>query len=235
MRACVRSCVRAHACICVFGAYSVVTDRRSDGLKCLHLKAPKYRTFQSHVFVGESEEWLSQKIFQLKQLERRSLEKKNRASMGFTPVTSAIPVRCSTNWAMKTDNLLHSTGIPEVTGWNPLKHWCFFWLLLSDCLKCLWNEKFFVLIWKAFQNTEEWRFSFWNIFFRFRDIDIFLLCSDDVIRFATQKWKILNKRYLWKYWSSVLETWHHKCASQKKQNDNLSAVARTTVLPLVVC
>ena len=32
-------------------------------------------------------------------------------------------------------------------------------------LKCLWNEKFFVLIWKAFQNTEEWRFSFWNIFF----------------------------------------------------------------------
>ena len=28
-------------------------------------------------------------------------------------------------------------------------------------------------------------------------------------------WKILNKRYLWKYWSSVLETWHHKCASKK--------------------
>ena len=79
-------------------------------------------------------------------------------------------------------------------------------------LKCLWNEKNFVLIWKAFQNTEEWRFSFWNMFFRFRDIDIFLLCSDDVIRFATKKWKILNKRYLWKYWSSVLETWHHKCA-----------------------
>ena len=28
--------------------------------------------------------------------------------------------------------------------------------------------------------------------------------------------------YLWNYWSSVLETWHHKCASQKKQNDTLS-------------
>ena len=31
-----------------------------------------------------------------KQLERRSL-KKIRASTGFEPVTSAIPVRCSTN------------------------------------------------------------------------------------------------------------------------------------------
>ena len=53
---------------------------------------------------------------------------------------------------------------------------------LGNCmitLKCLWNEKSFVLIWKAFQNTEEWRFSFWNIFFRFRDIDIFLLCKLD--------------------------------------------------------
>ena len=46
-------------------------------------------------------------------------------------------------------------------------------------LKCLWNEIFFVLMWKAFQNTEEWCFSFWNIFFRFRDIDIFLLCKLD--------------------------------------------------------
>ena len=33
-------------------------------------------------------------------MERRSL-KKIRASTGFEPVTSAIPVRCSTNWAMK--------------------------------------------------------------------------------------------------------------------------------------
>ena len=34
--------------------------------------------------------------FQFKQLERRSL-KKIRASTGFKPVTSKIPVRCSTN------------------------------------------------------------------------------------------------------------------------------------------
>ena len=46
-------------------------------------------------------------------------------------------------------------------------------------LKCLWHEKYFPLIWKAFQNTEEWRFPFWNISFGFRDIDIFLLCKLD--------------------------------------------------------
>ena len=34
------------------------------------------------------------------------------------------------------------------------------------------------------------------------------LISDDVILRATKMWKTLNKRYLWKYWSSVLETWH---------------------------
>ena len=38
-----------------------------------------------------------------------------------------------------------------------------------------------MLIWKAFQNTEEWHFSFWNIFFHLRDtgIDIFRLCLLD--------------------------------------------------------
>ena len=29
---------------------------------------------------------------------------------------------------------------------------------------------FFLLIWKAFWNTEEWRFSFWNIFFFISEI-----------------------------------------------------------------
>ena len=36
-------------------------------------------------------------------------------------------------------------------------------------LKCIWHEKYFLLIRKEFQNTE----IYWNIFFRFRDIDIF--------------------------------------------------------------
>ena len=40
------------------------------------------------------------KFSNFKQLEGRSL-KNIRASTGFKPVTSAIPVRCSTNWAVK--------------------------------------------------------------------------------------------------------------------------------------
>ena len=46
-----------------------------------------------YIMKTESEEWSSQGIFQFKQLERRSL-KKIRASTGFEPVTSALPVRC---------------------------------------------------------------------------------------------------------------------------------------------
>ena len=36
-----------------------------------------------------------------------------------------------------------------------------------------------LLIWKAFQNTEEWdwHFPLWNIFFRSGDINIFVLCK----------------------------------------------------------
>ena len=56
------------------------------------------------------------------------------------------------------------------------------------------------------------------------------LISDDVILFATKMWKILNKRDLWEYWSSGLETWHHKCTSQKKQNDTLCVVSIATLL-----
>ena len=50
-------------------------------------------------------------------------------------------------------------------------------VLRATSFKVYMTWKFFLLTWKAFQNTEEWSFSFWNIFFRFRDIDIFLLCK----------------------------------------------------------
>ena len=30
-------------------------------------------------------------------------------------------------------------------------------------IKCMWHEKYFLLFWKAFQNTEEWRFSIMQI------------------------------------------------------------------------
>ena len=31
--------------------------------------------------------------------------------------------------------------------------------------KCTWHKKKIMLIWKAFQNKQEWHFSFWNTFF----------------------------------------------------------------------
>ena len=39
--------------------------------------------------------------FPMQATGKKKPEKKIRASTGFEPVTSAIPVRCSTNWAMK--------------------------------------------------------------------------------------------------------------------------------------
>ena len=50
--------------------------------------------------VDESEGWSSQLISNLSNWKEEAW-KKIRASMGFEPVTSAIPVRCSANWAMK--------------------------------------------------------------------------------------------------------------------------------------
>ena len=95
----------------------------------------------------------------------------------------------------------------------------------------------FLFIWKTIQNTEEWHFSFWNIFFRFRNINVFLLCKlDQLILFATKDCKMLKKQYLYKYQSSVLETWHRNCPSQKKQTDALSAVAMATLsAPVSFC
>jgi len=53
--------------------------------------------------------------------------------------------------------------------WDKIRQlYQFCYLLTLLCLKCIWHEIFFLLIWKAFWNTEEWRFSFWNIFFSFQ-------------------------------------------------------------------
>ena len=95
-----------------------------------------------------------------------------------------------------------------------------------------------LLIWKAFK-VKWMAFSFWNIFFHFRDIHVFVLCK------WGKRWrhkqfhlnnKILNQEYLHKYWSSVLQTWHQKCASQKKQNDTYYVIAMATLLaPVSFC
>ena len=41
-------------------------------------------------------------------------------------------------------------------------------------LKCPWIKSYLLLILKTFKNDEEWCFSFWNTFFRFRDIQVFV-------------------------------------------------------------
>ena len=70
--------------------------------------------------VDDSEEWSSQLIFQFKQLERRSLKKSGLQR------ESAIPVRSSTNWAMKPDCIYISRIIILITKliyWSVLIIW----------------------------------------------------------------------------------------------------------------
>ena len=76
------------------------------------------------------------KFSQFKQLERRSLKKKIRASTGFEPVTSALPVHCSTNWAMKPHigsevNLL-SSYLPWGVKWCEVYEIIHFWTAVVD-------------------------------------------------------------------------------------------------------
>ena len=92
-------------------------------------------------------------------------------------------------------------------------------------------KKYLLLICNTFWSEEEWCFAFWNIFFRFRDIHIFVLCKWG--KWGHHRWFheiILNQEYLQNYCSSVLQTWHLKCTSQRKQNDTNYVVAMATLL-----
>ena len=95
--------------------------------------------------------------FQFKQLERRSL-KKIRASTGFEPVTSAIPVRCSTNWAMKSHigsevNLLSSYFPVQ---WSDVKY---IWNNSYLYCGCRWSE-----VWSSqyISNSSNWKEEAWK-------------------------------------------------------------------------
>ena len=71
--------------------------------------------------------------------------KKIRASTGFEPVTSAIPVRCSTNWAMKPHigsevNLL-SSYLP--VQWNDVK---FIWNNSYLYCGCKWKWRVIIAV-----------------------------------------------------------------------------------------
>ena len=85
---------------------------RSVDLYLSHMHGNLIQRFVSHKLIGKKK------------------PEKIRASTGFEPVTSAIPVRCSTNWAMKPHigsevNLL-SSYLP--VQWNDVK--------------CIWNNSY---------------------------------------------------------------------------------------------
>ena len=48
---------------------------------------------------------------------------------------------------------------------------------VCKAIKCIWSKKQVKLIGKAFQNAEEWCFSFLDIFSRSRDIHDFVICK----------------------------------------------------------
>ena len=89
--------------------------------------------------------------FQFKQWER-GLKKKFRASTGFKPVTSVIPVRCSTNWAMKPHigsevNLL-SSFLPWGVKWCEvyMKYFIFELRGVDEREEWSWNEDWTIFI-----------------------------------------------------------------------------------------
>jgi len=55
------------------------------------------------------------------------------------------------------------------------KIWVF--IIQIKLLKCLWNDKWLLLIWGPFQKEES--FPFWNLIFHFRDNDVSALCKLD--------------------------------------------------------
>ena len=67
---------------------------------------------------------------------KKKPEKKIRASTGFEPMTSALPVHCSTNWAMKPHigseaNLL-SSYLPWGVKWFEVYEIIHFWTAVVD-------------------------------------------------------------------------------------------------------
>ena len=93
---------------------------------------------------------------------------------------------------------------------------CFLWsttraiLQTFKCLSAYEVKNNLCLFERPFKIQKNGVFCFEISFFILEILKI----SDNVILFATKSGETLNKRYLWKYRNSVLETWHHKCASQ---------------------
>ena len=82
-------------------------------------------------------------------------------------------------------------------------------------------------------------FSFWEYLVFFVEIFTFLYyANEESNRWFQQNSTTLNQEfeYLQKYWSSVLQTWHQKCTSQKKHNDTYYVIAMATLsAPVSFC
>ena len=81
-------------------------------------------TLQSAVYILYPVCSLQSAFCRLKRVVVNRTWKKFQARTGFEPMTSAIPVQCSTNWANKPTGSW--TGITEVMGSNPVRAWIFF-------------------------------------------------------------------------------------------------------------
>jgi len=76
-----------------------------------------------------------------------------------------------------------------------------------------------LLIWKAFQSKEEWRFSLWNIFFPFKRYSGFCIKSVDVVGGSTKTAQHSMEDNSRNIKAVFFKTWQQKCTLQKKHND----------------
>ena len=93
---CYMSCPFAYPVACMF--YYVLLEVVSQSLKPVKLRA-NGRNNSQQCWELKMKRWSSQWT-QFMQLCKEAW-KKFRTSTGFEPVTSRLPLRCSTNWAMK--------------------------------------------------------------------------------------------------------------------------------------
>ena len=115
--------------------YYVLLEVVSQSLKPVKLRANS-RNNSQQCWELKMKRWSSQWT-QFMQL-RKEAWKKFRTSMGFEPVTSRLPVRCSTNWAMK----LLTLGAGQL--WVHMFPWKK-WVLVIYEINHIWTAE---IIWK---------------------------------------------------------------------------------------
>lgn len=75
---------------------------------------------------------------------------------------------------------------------------CRFNALYKWLIKIAYEVKKIIATWKAFQNEEEKHFRFWNVFFRFIDIYVFVLCKSALAGFPAGPLSCIVKKIMMK-------------------------------------